>query len=131
MVGLAAPESGNSLYVARITPVETVSAIERRARRGSIGAADAALAVSSLRRDVVHALRILELSSAVAAKAFDLAVTHGLRGYDAVQLATCVCAQQTRDRLGLPPMVLVSSDAELSDAAVAEGLLVEDPRLHQ
>lgn len=63
--------------------------------------------------------------------AVGLARTHGLRGYDAVQLAT---ALQVRDALIQNQLeqdfTLVSADLELNAAAALEGLQVEDPNSH-
>ena len=59
-----------------------------------------------------------------------LAETHGLRAYDAVQLAAVLELQASRTAGGLAPISLVSSDRDLNAAATASGLLVEDPNLH-
>jgi hypothetical protein len=56
-----------------------------------------------------------------------LARAHALRGYDAVHLAAATTLNRQRLALGLGAVTLVSADAELNRAAVAEGLLVEDP----
>jgi len=50
---------------------------------------------------------------------------HGLRGYDAVQLAAVLEIHATD-----PSLTLLSADAELNAAALAEGLTVDDPNLH-
>ena len=59
-----------------------------------------------------------------------LAETHGLRAYDAVQLAAA--ADLHRDRLvhGLSRLTLISADQELNAAAMAEGIDVDDPTAH-
>lgn len=59
-----------------------------------------------------------------------LAQAHGLRAYDAVQLAAVLHATEQRTARGSVPLVLVSSDNELNDAARAEGLAVDDPNDH-
>ena len=59
-----------------------------------------------------------------------LAETHGLRGYDAVQLAAGVELNRLGKTAGLPPLTLVSADRQLNNAAATEGLLVEDPTAH-
>jgi predicted nucleic acid-binding protein len=50
-----------------------------------------------------------------------------LRGYDAVQLATALETNRKRLSDGLSALVFVSADAELNNAAQAEGLEVENP----
>ncbi|MEK6304636.1 MAG: hypothetical protein AABO41_28465 [Acidobacteriota bacterium] len=56
-----------------------------------------------------------------------MAEKHALRGYDAVQLAAALKANEERVSNGLAPLTVVSADAELNDAARAEGLNVENP----
>ncbi|MGO9469479.1 MAG: hypothetical protein ACLQIB_44780 [Isosphaeraceae bacterium] len=48
-----------------------------------------------------------------------------MRGYDAVQLAA---ALQVHSQI--PSLTLLSADADLNAAAVAEGLSVDDPNNH-
>jgi len=48
----------------------------------------------------------------------------------AVQLAAAVAINKRRLIHGLQPVTLVSADTELNRAAVAEGLLVDDPNHH-
>ena len=55
---------------------------------------------------------------------------HGLRGYDAVQLAAAIQVRDERLALGASPPTLVSADTELNAAAMMEGLRVENPNHH-
>jgi hypothetical protein len=64
------------------------------------------------------------------ASAVLLARSHGLRAYDAVQLASAIDIQRDHRDAGLAPVTLVSADRDLNAAATAEGLPVEDPNLH-
>jgi uncharacterized protein len=50
-----------------------------------------------------------------------------LRGYDAVQLAAALTTNDERISRGLLPLIFVSADTELNDAAQAEGLAIENP----
>ena len=59
------------------------------------------------------------------AQAASLAKRHGLRGYDAVQLAATL---ETHSHL--PSVTMLSGDANLNAAAQAEGLAVDDPNSH-
>jgi hypothetical protein len=59
-----------------------------------------------------------------------LAETHGLRRYDAVQLAAALEDRTHRLAVGLAPLTFVSADHALNGAAQAEGLLAEDPNAH-
>jgi predicted nucleic acid-binding protein len=129
---------GHEVYIARITTVEVIAAFVRRARSGSIDALTAAAATAQFKTDAAADYRIIELTGELAGHAIAATERHGLRGYDAVQLAT---ALEINDRLraqllalGLPintyPCFIVTSDIDLNIAAVAEGLAVEDPNAH-
>jgi uncharacterized protein len=65
---------------------------------------------------------IVELSSSVAADAGKLAEQHGLRGYDAVHLASALT-------VGDPQLVMVCWDSDLSAAASNVNLAVAPPTL--
>lgn len=73
---------------------------------------------------------MVEVTETLATQAMRLAETHGLRGYDAIQLAAALAIQTLRVTQQLPAMTLVSADSELNAAATAEGLIVEDPHTH-
>jgi hypothetical protein len=83
-----------------------------------------------LQNDLRDEYIILQIDSAVLLDAQALARKHFLRGYDAIQLAVAVNLNREQLAAGLPAITLVSADAELLDAAQAEGLLVENPNDH-
>ncbi len=64
------------------------------------------------------------------AEAMLKARVHGLRAYDAVQLAAALEVHRRHLSAGVGPVTLASADRDLNTAAVAEGLTVEDPTLH-
>lgn len=127
---LIRPAAGNMIWVADITGAEMISAITRKRRRGEMTAADAAAAVTAFRTDFAVAYFVFEISRAVVAQAMDLAETHGLRGYDAVQLAVALGLRDQCRVLGLPEPVVITADRDLHAAAVAEGLAADDPNAH-
>ena len=127
--------AGHEIYVARITTVEVIAALVRRIRAGSL---NAQAAVAPFKADAANIYRIIELTAELADRAIAVTERPALRGYDAVQLATGL---EIHDRLhvqllalGLPPQAfpcfVVSSDVDLNTAAVADGLMVEDPNTH-
>ena len=130
IVALTEPSASHSLYIARITAVEVVSALSRRQQGGSISERDASTTIMAFRHDLTHQYRVIEITPAVITQAMDLAKTHGLRGYDAVQLSTALIVQQMRATLGLFALELVSADHDLNDAATAEGLSTVNPSAH-
>ena len=61
--------------------------------------------------------------------AVNLALHHKLRGYDAVQLATALVANEALTAADLAPLLFVTADAALVAAAGAEGLATDNPNL--
>jgi predicted nucleic acid-binding protein len=127
---LVDPAVGNDIYLARITSVEVISALTRRAKGGTITPADAAAAISLFKVDLSHDFEIVEITSVLVGRAIILAETPGLRGYDAVQLAAALEVNSVIVTNGLPPLTLISADAELNAAAQAEGIATDDPNAH-
>jgi len=125
----ADPLAGNLVYLARISS-EVTSAVIRRQLGGSLSSAKAAAILFQFRHDMVAEYRIIEITPGVLSTAEVLAEAHGLRAYDAVQLAAAVELTTQRVANGLPPVTMVSADQELNAAAAAVGLQVEDPNQH-
>ena len=131
MLSLFPRAAGNRFYVARITGVEVTSALTRKQRARLLSADAASRALKRLERDLAkRQLYIIEVTPAVLEHARQLAARHGLRGYDAVQLASVLEANRERAGVGLPPLVLVTADSELLAVGAAEGLNLEDPNNH-
>lgn len=127
---LADVQSGNVVLLARITRVEVVSAIARRSKNGSITTADAQNALAAFQHDLTNNYLTIEVTPILVSAAMSLAAKHTLRGYDAVQLAAALEANDERIANGLPPLTLVSADTDLNAAAQVEGLNVENPNNH-
>jgi hypothetical protein len=75
-------------------------------------------------RSAVHAiddlyaeLRVIGIDGTLARSAGELAELHGLRGYDAVHLASAISVEDAE-------LVTVTWDHDLADAAVASGYAV-------
>jgi uncharacterized protein len=130
MRSLLDPLTGAAVYTARVTAVELIAAITRRERGGTLSATDAAAARRAFRVHLAVEYRVIEVTESLIQRAMDLAETHGLRGYDAVQLAGALELGTRSVARGLPLSHLVSADRELNTAAVAEGLTVDDPGAH-
>ncbi len=127
---LADPITGSRLYLARIAAVEVVAAVTRRHHGGHLTAAETADILRQFRSDLTAEYRGVEITPALLTSAMNLAETHGLRAYDAVQLAAVTELNASRIASGLGPITLVSADRDLNSAALASGLAVEDPNLH-
>jgi predicted nucleic acid-binding protein len=130
VIEVTEPTAGNTIYLARVTEVEVVSAIMRRTRDGALSAPDAAMGIRTFRYDFGYHYRIIEISAELTDRAVSMVRAHSLRAYDAVQLAAALEINQGRSASGLPAITLVSADNSLNAAAVAEGLAVEDPNAH-
>ena len=124
---LADSKSGNIILLARITRVEVAAAIARRLKSGSITPADAQNALAAFQHDLTNNYFTVEITPVLLSVAVSFATKHAMRGYDAVQLAATLEANDERTAIGLAPLTLVSADTELNTAAQAEGLNVENP----
>lgn len=127
ILSLFDPTLNNEIFVAAITGVEIVAAITRRARGGSISATDAATACNQFRNDLQTEYQVIEITQSIIISGMALAETHGLRGYDAIQLAASCTVNTLCIASNLPPTILVFADNELNIAASNEGLIVENP----
>src|SRR5437870_1134866 len=87
VMGITDPAAGNEIYVVRITAVEVVSALARRARGGMIDPLDGAVATAQFKSDLQNEYQVIEVTETLVDRAMTLAEKHALRGYDAVQLA--------------------------------------------
>ncbi len=125
--GILHPNLSNTIYIARITGVELVSAITRRERGGTIAPNDAQSARSVLRAHLITEYKTIEITPLILERAMTFAENFGLRGYDAVQLASTYEVNVLYTSQGLPAVTLVSSDTELNTAALALGLAVNNP----
>ena len=127
---LTDPSSGNRVYVARITFVEVISAITRREKGLHLSATDADTARFAFEQDFLNIFRKVEISEDLINGAAKLVKKNALRGYDAVQLAASLETEKERIALGLSSLTLLSADTDLNDAAIAEGLTVDNPNNH-
>ena len=124
---LTNPLSGNTILVALVTGAEMVAAVTRKARTGSIPLQAAQAALTNFKRHFKTEYLVVLINGAVVDLAMDLAERHGLRGDDAIQLASAltVQAELSTDRTTLT--AFVSADTNLNTAARSEGLTVENP----
>lgn len=127
ILGLLRPSAKNVFSSARITEVEVCAALARRQKAKTLSVTQTRKALKRFRRDFPNKFTQVAVSESIVLEASRLAEKHALRGYDAVQLASALAANQNRISNGLTPLILVSADDELNTAAQAEGLTVENP----
>ena len=118
------------MYLARITGVEVVAAITKRVRTGSLDRKAADKAIRRFEREFQNRYVLVEITPPIIRTAMNLAKSHILRGYDAVQLASALQANQDRLTLGGTSLTFISADKHLNSAATSEGLSVDDPNNH-
>jgi uncharacterized protein len=85
---------------------------------------------SATSRHLAQRYSILEVTPSLLTDAMLLARAHGLRAYDAVQLAAALEVDRMYQTGKLGPVTLVSADQPFNDAAMAEGLTVDNPLSH-
>ncbi len=124
VIGLLKPSAKNVIILARITGVEVTSAL---VRRQSLTSHKTAKSIYRFQRDFRKRYVKINLTPTLTEDAMRMAEKHRLRGYDAVQLASALEANQNRQTLGLSSIIFVSADNNLNTAAQAEGLAIENP----
>lgn len=127
---LSAPNTGNSLIIARITWVEVKSAIARREREGSLTPSDRKLIIQRFRSDLNNQYQVIELDSTLAERAGQLVEQYPLRAYDAVQLASVLLLQSAFATTQSTSPIFLSADNRLSTVAIGLGLLFDNPNHH-
>ena len=130
VIGLLKPSEKNTIFVARISGVEVVSAIARRRKGLSITQPNAQKTIFRFQRDFRQKFVKTNLTPQLVEEAMQIADRHELRGYDAVQLASALEANRLRQNNGLSEITFISADNNLNSAAVAEGLTVDNPNNH-
>jgi hypothetical protein len=118
------------LYTTMLTEVEVRSALQRLVRERRVDAAQAGRLTQRLLQHCLHRYQLLRITRPIVTQAGLLLERHPLRAYDAVQLACALAVRQRLHQRGLPPPLLVAADTTLLTAAVAEGLVVDNPLHH-
>jgi uncharacterized protein len=119
--------AATSIIVCRITSVEIMSAVARRHREGVINGQMAQKIQQLVTRHIQRQYLVIELNEQLMQDAVHLVMTHPLRAYDAVQLAS---AKRVNTRLvsqQLSPITFLCADTRLLQIAQAEGLSTDNP----
>jgi len=107
----------NQAATSRVAYPEARAALARRQRERALSGPGLRRAATALDRDL-DAMVIVELRPALARMAGELAEHHGLRGFDAIHLASAL----ELERLVAGPLRFISFDDRQSTAAAAIGL---------
>ena len=126
------PAAGHTIIVAEITRVEVSAALAAR-HRAPVGLTrqerDDAVDLLYSHYDIEY--QSIPTTPTLLDRAVTLTQNHRLRGYDAVQLATALLAQERLVAAGLPGLIFTVADNDLVTAARAEGLATENPNDHR
>ncbi|MGH3065561.1 MAG: type II toxin-antitoxin system VapC family toxin [Gaiellaceae bacterium] len=107
------------VFSSRLLVPEASAALGRATRTGRLGTRSATKA-RDLARSLLEEITLVEVSAVLADRAWDLASTLALRGYEAVHLASF-------ERVESENTVLVTSDGDLARAALSLGHAVAVP----
>jgi predicted nucleic acid-binding protein len=123
--------AGQTIILSEITLVEVAAALAAKHRAPN--------GITRKERDDVVALflshchaeyELIAVSRPLVDRAVTLTQRHRLRGYDAMQLATALAADEALVAAGLPHLTFVAADDDLLAAARDEGLAAENPDQH-
>jgi predicted nucleic acid-binding protein len=127
VVKLYADEAGHeqvsaldAMIVSAIARVEVPAALWRKNRMGELTSQDARTLVRAFEHDLASStgrLVALPLTNEVLEHAAELTAIHGLRAYDAVQLASARAARRVEPACS----TFAAFDGELAEAAAREG----------
>lgn len=125
------PTAGNTVYLGQVGVVEIAAALSRKVRTKELSQEDYQAALWLFLVDVQNEEYIIApLSDEVVKAAVDLTRRYPLRGYDAVHLATAIILNTALLEAKLPPLIFVSADGVLNDAARGERLSADNPNEH-
>lgn len=128
---LTAPGTESTVVVAEITLVEVAAALAARHRApGGISLSERDSAINLLASHFTTEYQLVPVSRFILDNAVLLTQNHRLRGYDAIQLAAALAANQTLLQAGLPGLTFAAADRDLISAARQAGVQVEDPNDH-
>jgi hypothetical protein len=123
------PATDQIIYLAEITIAEAAAAFAILTRLNRIHLQVRDRMYRRLLDDVVSDYQIIHVTRAHIDSAADLTQRHPLKGYDAVQLAVALDVNQVLIRQ-TSPLIFVSADRVLLQAAQAEGLSIDNPFSH-
>lgn len=90
-----------------MTSVELIAAISRRERGGALTATEANTARTLFQTDLNLEYQVIEVTKELANRAMTLAQRHGLRGYDAMQLAAALHVNDLYQSWGQPIILYI------------------------
>lgn len=119
-------ESGEAVATAKIAYAEVFSGLTRKMREGNLAKVQYDLACRQFETDWPAYIRV-ELNDDLLFLARDLIRRHGLRGFDAVHLASALTLKSALDEA----VTFAAADRRLLRAAATEGLIAVNVEMDQ
>jgi predicted nucleic acid-binding protein len=116
-----------SVILVHLAIVEMTSALMRRVREGAVSAPEYIRIQNAFLSDCLDHYELVTAADDIIDQANRLLEEHPLRAYDAIHLAAAVVSNQALLAGNLPPLIFVSADDRLNQAASLEGLPVDNP----
>ena len=121
-------DEGSSKVIGHIGLVETIAALNKKQRQGTLGERNCAQLIKDFLNDTQDNDYIfVAIDDRVINQAADLAQQYPLRGYDAVHLSCALTVKSSYLDAPDAEMTFVAADGDLLDAARAEGFDTERP----
>jgi predicted nucleic acid-binding protein len=125
---VTAASAGHTIILSEITLVEVAAALAATHRApGGITRQERDDALALFLNHCHTAYDLVAVNRDIIDRAVTLTQHHGLRGYDAMQLATAPAADKVLVAADLSPVTLIAADEDLVAAAQAEGLAAANP----
>ena len=121
---------GHLTHISLLTVAEIASALARRQREGSLSASERDCLFGAFLVDCARSYLLLRVEEDVIQHAVVLVNHHPLRTADAIQLSTALLLAQTLRDAHFDPVIVASADDRILQAALREGLQVENPNIH-
>jgi predicted nucleic acid-binding protein len=125
---LCANVKTNAIAIAHVG--ETAAAFAAKRRGHFITPAQHESALADLLHDAGTRYRLVAVGPAIINSAIELTKRQKLRGYDAIHLACALALNEPLVQNELPAVTFVAADADLLNAAAAEGLQIDNPNQH-
>jgi predicted nucleic acid-binding protein len=121
--------SDHLIHLSLLTAAEIASALARRQREGSLSVPERDRLFGAFLIDCARSYLLLRVEEDVIQRAVTLLCQHPLRMADAIQLSTAIQLSQMLQEAQFGPVIIVSADDRILQAASHEGLLTENPNL--
>lgn len=130
--GLVNANPPNQIHVSRLASVEVISAFVRRAKGKLITTNAAQNFITQFKANLQIDFEVVEISLPLVSMAVTMVEKHGLRGYDAMQLASGLTLYLRLSAAMSTPFsfTFISADNNLNNAAQSESLAVDNPNNH-